>query len=371
MHILLTSNTAWSIFNFRRKLIESLQDEGHQVTLVSPRDEWVEKLSRYQCNFVDIRINNKGLNPLQDILTAIRYFLLFRALKPDVVMTFTVKPVVYGSIAAHILKIPVLCTMTGLGTAFVEGGWMKRLVSLLYKVSLPKSKIVFTHNHDDSALLISERIVDKKKIQCVGGSGIDLDRFTPAPYPPEPPIVVLMISRLIRDKGVIEFFEAARKIVLRFPGVRFKIAGPIIQINRTALTNSEVEELGSEGVVEFLGQVDDVRDLISRAHCVVLPSYREGMPRVLLEAAAMARPVITTDVPGCREALSPKKSGYLCKVKDSDDLARVLEEFILLQPELKKDMGKAGREYVKRKFSDQSVVQHYITAVANIKTRSA
>ena len=331
MHILITVNAAWNVLNFRRPIVAAMIADGHRVTVLAPYDDSVAALESLGCKVLPLEMSVKGLNPLQDIKLIGRMRRVFRAEKPDAIFSYTIKNNTFGALAARPLGIPFIPNVTGLGTAFLSGGFLKRIAEGLYRRAFRNLGVIFFQNEDDRDLFLERRLVTAQQARLLPGSGIDLTHFAATDYPLESDApVFLMIARLLRDKGVLEYVAAARKVKSVHPRARFQILGAVDAANRTAIDAATVKSWQEEGVIEYLGTADDVRPHIAAAHCVVLPSYREGAPRTLIEAAAMARPLIATDVPGCRSVVDDGVTGYLCKVRDGDDLARSMDTFLAL-----------------------------------------
>lgn len=367
MHILMTVNAAWNIWNFRRPLVEALQADGHRITVLAPPDDAVTDLERLGCRVQPLEMSVKGLNPLEDLRLQRRFARIFRETRPDAVLSYTIKNNVFGARAAKSVGVPFLPNVTGLGTAFLSGKLLQSVTEQLYRRSFAGLPVVFFQNEDDRDLFLDRRLVTADQVRLLPGSGIDLDRFAPAPMPaPDDPPVFLMIARLLRDKGVMEFVEAARQIKTRHPKARFQLLGSVGSENRSAIDRPTLEGWVAEGVVEYLGTTPDVRPAIAAASCVVLPSYREGAPRTLIEAAAMARPVIATDVPGCRAVVDNGVSGFLCAVRSADSLSAAMERFIALSPDAQREMGAAGRSKMTREYDQALVVDAYRAALMQI-----
>lgn len=365
--IVICANSAWNLRNFRARLISDLIAGGAEVVAVAPPDgPGAASLEGLGCRFEPVPIDARGLSPLGDAMLAMRLTRVLRRLEPDVFLGFTVKPNVYGSLAARLCGVPVVNNLSGLGTAFIRDGWLTRLVKGLYRVSLAGSAVVFFQNPDDLDLFVEAGIARADQARLLPGSGVDLDRFGPLPlYPREESEgpVFLLVARLLRDKGVGEYVEAARQIRARAPGARFRLLGSVDAANRTAVPLKTVEAWTSEGVVDYLGATEDVRPHIAEADCVVLPSYREGTPRSLLEAAAMGRPLIATDVPGCREVVEDGVNGFLCEARSAGSLARAIERFMGLGHDQRQAMGTAGRDKVERAFDERIVIEAYHEAI--------
>jgi glycosyltransferase involved in cell wall biosynthesis len=364
MHILMTVNAAWNIWNFRRPLVEALAGEGHRLTVLAPPDDAVPELERLGCRIRPLKMSVKGLNPLEDLKLQRRLGQIFREERPDAVLSYTIKNNIFGARAAKPACVPFLPNVTGLGTAFLSGKLLQTVTEQLYRRSFAALPVVFFQNEDDRDLFLERRLVRLGQARLLPGSGIDLQHFAPAtmPAPGEPP-VFLMIARLLRDKGVVEFVEAARRVRARHPRARFQLLGAVASENRTAIDHPTLEAWVAEGVVEYLGTTTDVRPAIAASTCVVLPSYREGAPRTLIEAAAMARPLIATDVPGCRAVVDRNQSGFLCDARSADSLAAAMERFLALPPGAQETMGAAGRAKMELEYDQALVVDAYRAAL--------
>ena len=365
--VLIALNTAWNLVNFRASLISAFIQAGYEVIAVAPQDNYVEQVKALGCQYFPLPMDNQGTHPGRDLLLLWRFYRLLRRNRPDVFLGYTVKPNIYGSIAAHLLGIPVVNNIAGLGTVFIKDGWVTRLVRVLYRFALSRSKHVFFQNDDDRSLFIKGRLVDPEITDRVPGSGINLRHFLSIEMPrSESPIRFLLIARMLWDKGVGEYVEAAKLLMSRNVSAEFCLLGFLDAKNPAAISRDQMDEWVKSGFVTYLGETDDVRPHIATATCVVLPSfYREGVPRTLLEAAAMGRPIITTDAVGCREVLENGMSGYLCKPRDASDLAEKMELFISLSPEQRAEMGGLGREKMEREFDEKIVINKYLQVVKN------
>ena len=364
MHILMTVNAAWNIWNFRRALVEALASDGHQITVLAPSDDAVPELERLGCLVRPLEMSVKGLNPLEDLKLQRRFGQIFRDERPDAVLSYTIKNNIFGAYAAKRADVPFIPNVTGLGTAFLSGKLLQTVTEQLYRHSFADLPVVFFQNEDDRDLFLKRRLVRVDQARLLPGSGIDLQRFAPGDRPgPEEPPTFLMIARLLRDKGVVEFVEAARMVKARHPKARFQLLGAVGSENRSAIGHETLNAWVAEGVVEYLGTTNDVRPAIAAASCIVLPSYREGAPRTLIEAAAMARSLIATDVPGCRAVVDRDVSGYLCDVQSAESLAEAMERFLGLPPEAMQAMGAAGRTKMEREFDQRLVVDAYREAL--------
>jgi glycosyltransferase involved in cell wall biosynthesis len=363
--VVISINASWNVINFRRGLIEALLAGGWRVVALAPTDEYSPRFAALGVEHVPIAIDSLGLSPVRDLGLLLRYYRILRHIRPDIFLGYTAKPNVYGSLAAQALGIRVINNISGLGTAFIGGGLLRRIVSSLYRVALRRSAIVFFQNPEDRDLFLDLGLVRPDQARLLPGSGIDLVRFKPEQRPAsaDGAFTFLLAGRLLRQKGVREFIEAAGNVRRENPKARFQLLGFLDAPNRSAIGRDEVAAWEAEGVIEYLGETDDVRSALAAADCVVLPSYREGLPRTLLEGAAMAKPLIATDVPGCRQVVEHGVNGLLCAVGDAGSLADAMLEMLRLGAAQQSRMGAAGRAMVERDFSEARVVAAYLEAV--------
>jgi glycosyltransferase involved in cell wall biosynthesis len=319
-------------------------------------------MSDLQVERLVIGIDRSGLNPIADLRLLGEYRRILKRMRPAAFLGFTIKPNIYGCIAARSLGIPAIANISGLGTVFIKRGPLLAFVTRLYRFGLSRAAVVFFQNPDDRALFVARRMVRPEQARLLPGSGVDLDRFAPAPQPVGPP-TFLLIARLLGDKGVREFVAAARSLRADLPDARFQLLGPIDEGNRTAIARAELDEWIAQGAVDYLGETDDVRPYVAAASAVVLPSYREGLPRSLLEAAAMARPLIATDVPGCREVVEDGINGILCQARDAESLAKAMKTLAKAPVAKRSAMGEAARRKVQDQFSETVVIAAYLDAL--------
>jgi glycosyltransferase involved in cell wall biosynthesis len=372
MKILICLNTAWNLVNFRAGLIAAMVAQGHEVLAVAPFDSYAPRLAGMGCRFVQLPMENGGTHPGRDALLLWRFWRLLRQEEPDVYLGYTVKPNIYGSMAAHLLGIPVINNIAGLGTVFIRDGWLMRLVRGLYRLALGRSAKVFFQNDNDRQLFVQGGLVRSDVTDLLPGSGVDLTRFKPAPAQCRKSIHhqsnfrFLLISRMLWDKGVGEYVKAARLLNERWPQAEFCLLGFLDVQNPAAISMEQMDNLVGQGVV-YLGVSDDVRAEIAVADCIVLPSYYpEGTPRTLLEAAAMGRPIITTDAVGCRDVVDDGINGYLCKTRDAPDLAAKMERMLLLSSDQRTAMGMRGRAKMEAEFDEKIVINKYLKALIEI-----
>lgn len=359
----LVSRCAWTLYNFRSGLMRELVKNGNTVIGGGAAGDGFEpKIEAMGVKFNALPVDKKGINPRADVKLFWALYRWYRQEQPDIVHHFTIKPVIYGSVAARMAMIPkIVNTVTGLGYVFTDEKitWLRRLVVGLYRLSLNCADFTFFQNQDDYDFFLSRGLIKKSGTALLPGSGVDCEHFSPlaglSPLKKSQP-TYLMVSRLLKDKGVYEFVEAACRVKVRHPKARFQLLGRRDVRNPNVVPESDLKRWDKEGLVSWLGEVSDVRPIIAESDVVVLPSYREGTPRALLEAAAMAKPIITTDAVGCREVVDDKINGLLVPIKDSSSLAQAMERMIS-DPEMRKRMGKAGREKVEREFDEKIVIQ--------------
>jgi glycosyltransferase involved in cell wall biosynthesis len=356
--LVIVQNTK-DLLNFRAQLLMDFVKAGNQVTACAPENDpdLVEKISKMGITFIQIPLERAGMNLIKDLFAIIYLVKTVSQINPDIVFNISMKPGIYGTLASRWARVPkVYSLMTGLGFAFLttnlRGYLINKLVCFMGRFAFPKNNKIFFQNPDDLSQFVKLKLVRKAQAVLVNGSGVDLKHYSPAPIVEKGP-VFLLISRLIKDKGVIEYVEAARILKNRHNEVTFCLLGPF-DSNPTALSRSQIESWHREGVIDYCGETKDVRPFISASSIYVLPSYREGIPRSVLEAMSMGRPIITTDAPGCRETVIMSKNGFLVPVKNVHALAEAMERFIV-NPNLIKEMGQCSRELAVEKFDVNEV----------------
>lgn len=370
--VLIALNSAWNLLNFRSGLINALLAQGHQVVLAAPADESVPALEAMGARFVDMPMSPHGTNPLADLGLLWRLLRLLQREQPTVLLAYTAKPNVYAGLAARILGVPAINNIAGLGSVFIGDRWLAKVLAGLYRFALARSVRVFFQNPDDELLFLVKGLVKPDQTALLPGSGVDLKRFLPAPLPSlmrgrdsveQRPFVFLMVARLLRDKGVFEYAQAASILKVTHPWAEFAILGFLDEGNPNAVPEAQLHVWAKAGVVSYWGSSVDVRIELARADCVVLPSYREGTPRTLLEAAAMGRPLVATDVPGCREVVCDGVNGLLCRPRDAQDLAIKMQVLLTMPPDRLKAMAQASRQWVQARFDEQIVIEKYQQAI--------
>jgi glycosyltransferase involved in cell wall biosynthesis len=361
--IILVSRCAWTLYNFRAGLMRDLKQRGATVIGGGAGGDGFEpKITALGVPFVPLPVDKKAINPGADVRLFGTLYCWYRRERPDVAHHFTIKPVVYGSLAAWLAGVPrVVNTVTGLGFVFMEEdmAWLRRPVEWQYRLALACAHFTFFQNRDDLKFFLRRRLIKPEKIGLLPGSGVDCRFFAPwatANAVPEEPLTFLMVARLLREKGIYEFVEAAHRVKRNFPRIQFQLLGKRDERNPTVVSQRDLERWQAEGVLTWLGEVADVRPIVARADVVVLPSYREGTPRSLLEAAAMGKPLITTDAVGCREVVDDGINGLLVPVKDAQALAQAMVRLVEHRA-MRERMGKAGREKMEQEFDERIVIE--------------
>jgi glycosyltransferase involved in cell wall biosynthesis len=368
--IIVISNTSWYLFNFRLKLMLHLQSQGYEVIAVAPFDDYSSRIAAQGIEFIAMPMDNKGTHPVKDSLLILRFVRLFFRLKPACILSYTPKCNIYSALAAGFLNIPIINNVSGLGTAFIKENLVTKIVKWLYVVSLRKSAKVFFQNNDDLTLFVDTGLVKAELTDLLPGSGVDVQRFTPAESTaPRDTFVFLLVARMLKDKGIVELVTATRDLKTKYPFIECQLLGFLDAKNSTAITTEEMQTWVDEGVVNYLGVSDSVVDFLRQADCVVLPSYREGMPRSLLEAASVGKPIITTDAVGCREVVDDGINGFLCEPRSADDLKAKMEKMLLLPETDRLQMGVNGREKVLKQFDEQIVIDRYVSAIEDLQLK--
>lgn len=368
--IVISVNTAWNVYNFRIGLIKSLIAHGYEIIIIAPDDEYASRLCALGCRFINMPMDSNGTHPGRDLALLMRYLRVLRSEQPLAYLGYTIKPNVYGSIAAQGLNIPVINNIAGLGTTFINRSLLTYLVRELYRFSLRRSRRVFFQNNEDQRLFIQAGLVRPEVTDILPGSGIDVTHYLPAPPVPlrDRLFRFLLVSRMLKDKGVEEFVAASSIVRQHMPEVQFQMLGFVDNGNSNSISLERIKIWEKNRLIRYFGKTDDVRPYLAQSDCIVLPSYREGVPHSLLEAAAMARPIIATDVAGCREVVDHNINGLLCKVRDPHDLAEKMLQIIQLSPERRHAMGMAGRRKAITQFDEKLVIAKYLDMIAEIAT---
>ena len=363
--LLVSANSAWNLVNFRLGLLNALIENGFALATAAPPDPESECMLRsIGCTIHHIAIDPKGLSPLKDLATIRAYWHLMRKLKPAAYLGWTIKPNIYGALAARLAGIPSLLNVSGLGTAFLGKSILQATATTMYRIGFARADTVFFQNRSDRDIFFDRRLVRFDQAALIPGSGIDVKKYKPSDNPRGSGNRFLMIARLLGDKGVREYVEAAQMVRKTNPQCSFGLLGFVGVENRTAISRQDLDAWIASAIIDYNPPVSDVRPAIEKADCIVLPSYREGTSRVLLEAAAMGKPLIATNVPGCREIVEDGVNGFLCKARDSASLTEAMGRFIRLSDEKKRSMGQAGRAKIVAEFSEQRVIAAYLKSLS-------
>lgn len=355
MKIVILTNNFFGLHSFRKEVVKAILDAGHEIVISAPLDDKKAYFEEIGCKLIDTQFNRKGTNPIKDLKLLFLYRRLLKYEKPDVVLSYTIKPNLYGGMACQLCHIPQIVNITGLGSAVENPGWLQKLTMILYKVGLRKARTVFFQNKANMEFCEYHKMVrgDKKLIP---GSGVNLSYHSFQEYPEDGIIRFIFISRLLKEKGIEEYLGAAIRVKKRYPNTEFHIVGPCEDSY-----NQRISALQNDGIVIYHGLQADVRPFIGSAHCTIHPSYYpEGMSNVLLESCAAGRPIITTNRPGCGEIIEDGRTGFLVKAKDVDDLVSVIERFIGLPYQQKILMGNNARKKMEREFDRQIVIDSYL-----------
>ena len=360
--VLILTNNIGGLHSFRKEVLKAIVDAGYRVYISEPDDdERVGYFKSIGCSIIKTDFNRRGINPIDDFKLMLNYRKLIKKQKPVAVLTYTIKPNIYGGIASRLCGVPQIANVTGLGDALENGGWLKMLSIGLYKLGLRKARCVSFQNNNNRESCIRLGIANEDS-KLLPGSGVNLQHHTYQPYPQDDgKITFLYIGRLLKDKGIEEYFSAAKTIKKKYPNTEFRILG-----NIEGSYQFQLAELTRVGIISYLGTTNDVRPFIKNVHCTVMPSYHEGMSNVNLESAANGRPVITTNVPGCRETVDDGKTGFLVEAKSAQSLAEGIERFIALPYNDKELMGQNARQKVEKEFDRQIVVEAYLKVLEEL-----
>ena len=360
-NIMIVGTNMMSIYNHRLELIKQMLSFNYSVSVATPFSGEEKNLIKLGVKCIDVKLETRGKNPFHDLMLLKDLVKIFKKEKPDVVLTFYTKTNIYGGLAARICGIPYIENITGLGSAISNGGLMSRMMMKLYSLAVRKAHIVFFQNTQNQSLFHDKKVYLKNE-KLLPGSGVSLERFPLLPYPKTDEYNFLFISRVLREKGIYEFVEAARMIKRNFPNCKFHVIGPYDKEYEKYLKNAE-----AEGTIIVHGKVFNVGEFILDSHCTVFPSYyAEGMANVLLESAASGRPIITTSLPGCGETVDNGITGYIVQPQNANDVAEKIHRFLQLSYEEKKAMGEAGRRKMESQFDRRIVVKAYIDEIEEI-----
>lgn len=358
LRIVLVANTTWNIFNFRLNVIQKLVDEGHQVFVLAPVDEYIEYKEKFPTvTHIGLKnLDRDSTNPVKDFLLLAELYRKYKKIKPSLVIHYTHKPNIFGSLAARYARIPTMNVVTGLGYAFIHKGWINFLIKLMYRMAGRKTELTVFENQDDLSLFIQEGLVSQSRAISIKGCGVDATYFVPQPNGQvHENLTFTFIGRLLKDKGVREFAEAAEAIKKNYPSTHFVMLGDFDEENPSTIDRDQLLQWLNEETVDYRGFVRDVRPYLAKSDCIILPSYREGLPRIILEGMAMGKAIITTDTAGCRETVKNGLNGFLVQPRNTTSLIEGIEKFISLSHESRKDMGQQGRQLVEQLFDSRII----------------
>jgi len=365
MKIVLFANI-FEYFGLRVNFLKKLRDSGFDVYLIASKDKFEKYFSDMQFKTISLPIDRKSRNPIKELYLLIRMFRTLKDIKPNIILGFTIKPVICCGILNYIFKIPVINTMTGLGPYFFKRNLFNFFIKNLFKISQKKINKVILQNKDDYDFFIKNNLIKDIQATLIPGFGINSKYFFTSKYPKNEKITFILIGRMLWNKGIGEYVEAAKMIKKDKPNFHFQLLGSIDKENAYCIAKEQIDHWKEEKVVEYLGYTDDVRPFISKADCVVLPSYREGMPRVLLQACAMGRPIITTNVPGCRDIIKDNQNGFICDAEDANSLKTALNKFGKLTFEEKEKMGLEARSMIENQFDEKIVFKSFLYEIQSL-----
>ncbi len=358
MKILILTNYANGLYLFRRELLLALQADGHNIFVSVPPDENCSKIEDLGCSIIETPFERRGNNPVKDIRLFFSYMKLLKKEKPDMVLTYTIKPNLYGGLACRIRKVPYICNITGLGTAIENEGVLSKCLLLFYRIAVKKAQRVFFQNETNRQFMHAHKIACHND-GILPGSGVNLTEHPFVDYPSEENgISFLAVIRIMKDKGIEEYLEAARRVKKRHENAHFILVGEYEEETRS-IYEPQIKTLEEQGVITYLGHIDYVKEVMAKSHVIVHPSYHEGLSNVLLEAAACGRPVLASNVSGCKETFSEGKSGFGFQVKDADALEKIIEKMLNCSGDERKQMGICGRKWVETHFDRNIVIQKY------------
>lgn len=359
--ILIMVNHNITIYKFRKELVQRLVQEKYRVVVALPVTEETSEITDLGCEVIDIPVERRGTNPIKDLSLLLKYCKVLKNIKPDVVLTYTIKPNVYGGMACRLSRIPYISTITGLGSAIEDGGLLKHISLFLYRVGLKKATAIVYQNEANRASL-EKAGISKKQGVLVSGSGVNLVQHNCLTFPQEEnPVEFLFVARIMKTKGIDEFLQMSKEIKDEHPDTCFHILGFCEDDYELKL-----KEYTKQGIVIYHGMQQDIKPFMERVQCLIHPSYHEGMSNVCMEAAASGRAVIASDIPGCKEIVEDGKTGYLVEVQDAEALKKAVEKFLTLSYDTRKNLGINGRKKMEQQFDRQEIVNEYMKLIESI-----
>ena len=365
--VVFCANTSWYLYNFRKTTIKAFVVAGFDVHCIAPRDKYSEKLESLGTSFSSFKLHPNSLNPFKELMTFFDLIRIYLKIRQDYTFNFTPKMNIYSSLAAQLVNSSVVNNISGLGSAFLKKSIFSFFIMMLYRISNLKVKKIFFQNKRDMNLFLEKKIIRYSKCELINGSGVDLDEFYFSEMANGNTIRFIFMSRLIKEKGVYLFAEAAKQLKKEFPNeLEFVIAGFIDEQKKDAVTMTEINKWEKEGILNYLGPLDDVRDELSKSDCAVLPTfYPEGLPKFLLESAAMGKIIITSNTPGCSEVVEEGINGYLCEPQSLENLIRCLKKVVKLSSKERNEMFMNSRSKAEKMFSDKIIIKKYLKCIQN------
>lgn len=369
--VIIHANVIWTIANFRKNLIKCLMKNGYEVICISDYDDLSDKsekiLKDLNATFIRVKLNRAGINPIEDLKYMYDLYKIYKEVKPDIVISYTIKPNIFGNFVAKALSIPVISTINGLGSGIISDSLISRISKILYRTSLRNAKKVFFQNYDDMDFFISNKLLKKEKTDYIPGSGVNVDEFRNCDSENVLPIKFILIARLLKDKGILEYIEAIKEIKgSRNKEAEFLLAGSFDDDNPSSIHMDQIKEWENAKLITYLGKTDNICEFFKLSDVIVLPSYREGLSRLLLEAASAQKVIVATNVPGCKDIVDDGVNGYLCEVKNSADLAAKMKMVIDMTEKQRMEMGKKGRQKIIKEFDEKIVFSKYLESIQEI-----
>ncbi len=368
--IAIVANSSWNVYNFRLNLLKKFKAERLEVIIIAPVDEYIAQLKKeHSDRHIPLKsLSRKSTNPSKDLMLTWELYRILAKEKPDVVINYTIKPNVFGNIAAKLAKVKSICVVTGLGYTFLKEGLIRTIANTLYKASFLFADKVIFENQDDQKLFIEKRLVKANKTLSVKGCGINTKHYKPGSDPQNKDLVFTFIGRLLYDKGIVEYVNAAKIVKQTYPNATFSVIGELDIENPSTISREQLVEWIEKEYIQYQGTTSDVRPFIKDSDVITLPSYREGLPKVVLEGMAMGKPIITTHTAGCRETVDHGKNGLLVPIKDAEALANAMLTMIEISPEERQSMGHQSRLMAISTFDDEHITNFYLGVIDHIMT---
>ena len=372
-HIALVANTSWSIYNFRLGLIRALIEKGHHVYAIAPRDDYSDKLTASGVTYIQLQMDAYSTSPLEGLKTMFRLYSIYRKHRFDHIFHYTIKANIYGSIASRIAGCSSISVVTGLGRTFQFSGFAQYFLKTLYRIGIKCTSEIWFLNQEDRQRFIDEGLVKLSKTDLLSSEGVNTSRFVAPPKKTlrKGILRLLFAGRLLKDKGILEFVAAAREITKIHKKIKFEIVGFVNPRNSMSVSLNDLEQWQNEGIINYLGSHEDIRPYIKRADCIVYPSYyQEGISRILLEAASMSRPIITTDQVGCKDVVIDGYNGTIVPKRSVESLVEAIEDFLYLSSEARQQMGANGRSLVKKRYDERIIIDLYFSKMFSPATKN-